>query len=63
MRPDLGRATVKRPGEAVGRIPGGKHAKLVAAVDQLLGERLDVPVHAPRVGPGIGRDYGDAHVR
>ena len=58
---ELRRPTVKRPGNSTGWIPGGKHAKLVPAVDQLIRELFDVPVHAPRIGPGIGRDDGDAH--
>ena len=57
----LRRATMKRPGDAAGRVDGGEHAKLVAAGDQLRGERVDVPVHAPRICPGVGRDYGYAH--
>ena len=32
---ELGIATVKQPAEPVGRVPGGKHAKLVPAIDQL----------------------------
>ena len=47
----------------VGRIPGREHANVVAARQELLRERLDVPVHAPLVGPGIGRNQGDAHRR
>ena len=47
--------------EAVRRVPGSEHADLVPSVDQLLGERLDVPVDASLVRPGIGGDERDAH--
>ena len=44
-----------------GRIEGSEHADVVAAAEELLGKRLDVPVHAALVGPGIWRDESDAH--
>ena len=57
----LGRGTVKHPAEAVGGSQGASTRSSWPRPIELVGERLDVPVHAPRIGPGIGRDYGDAH--
>jgi hypothetical protein len=33
----------------------------MASPEELLGKGLDVPVHAPLVGPGIWRDETDSH--
>ena len=49
------------PADPAGRVEGGEHADVVAAAEELLGERLDVPVHAALVGPGIWRDESYAH--
>ncbi len=57
----LRRRSVQRPAEPVGRIDGGEHADVVATSEELLGERLDVPVHAALVAPGIWRDKGYSH--
>ena len=58
---ELGRGAVQAAADGVRRVPGGEHANVVASGDELLRQRLDVPVHAPLVGPGIGRNQGDAH--
>ncbi len=50
-----GRA-VKRPAEPIWGIEGGEHTHVVTATEKLLGKRLDVPVHAALVAPGIWRD-------
>ena len=34
---------------------------VVATREELLGERLDVPVHAALIAPGIWRDESNAH--
>ena len=57
----LGGGAVQQPAEPVGRVEGGEHAHVMAAAEELLGQRLDVTVHAPLIGPGIWRDKGDAH--
>ena len=57
----LGGGAVQAARELVGRVPGREHANVVSTRQELLGERLDVPVHAPLVGPGVGRDEGYAH--
>ena len=49
--------------EAVVGVERGKHADVVAFVEELLGERLDVPRDAARIGPGIRRNQGYAHPR
>src|SRR6185312_15864543 len=41
----------------------GEHADVVATTDELLGKRLDVPVHTSLVRPGIWRDEPYAHRR
>ena len=43
------------------RVPGGEHSDVVSPGYELLRQRLDVPVHASLVGPGIGGDKRDAH--
>jgi len=47
--------------EAAGRVEGCEHTHVVAAAEELLGKRLDVPVHAALIRPGIWRDKSDAH--
>ena len=47
--------------EGVWRIPGGQHANVLSSREELLRQRLDVPVHAPLEGPGIGGNQRDAH--
>jgi hypothetical protein len=44
-----------------GRVDGGKDTDIVAATEKLIGQRLNVPVHAALVGPGIWRNETDAH--
>ena len=46
---------------ASGGSQGAKHANVVSAGDELLRERLDVPVDPSLIGPGIGGDERDAH--
>ena len=43
------------------RVEGSKHTDVVTAAEELLGKRLDVPVHAPPVRPGIWRHEAYAH--
>ncbi len=57
----LGGRAVQRPAEPVGRVEGSEHTDVVAAAEELLGERLDVPVYAALITPGIWRDKGDSH--
>ena len=52
---------VQAAADDVRRVPGGEHADVVSAGYELLRERLDVPVDASLVGPGIGRDKRYAH--
>ena len=44
-----------QPAEPAGGIEGSEHAHVVAAAEELLGERLDVPVHAAL----IVQEYGE----
>ena len=55
------RGAVRRPAEAAGWVEGCEHTHVVAPAEELLGKRLDVPVHAALIGPGIWRDKRDAH--
>jgi hypothetical protein len=58
----LGRGgAVQATREPSRRIPWCQHADVIPARQELLGQRLDVPVHAPLIGPGIGRNEGYAH--
>ena len=45
------------------RVYGSEDADIVASPEELLGKSLNVPVHAPLVGPGIWRDETYAHER
>jgi hypothetical protein len=42
-------------------VEGRKHTDVMATTEELLGERLNVPVYAALVGPGIWRDERDSH--
>jgi hypothetical protein len=42
-------------------IDGSEDADIVATPEELLGQSLNVPVHASLVGPGIWRDETYAH--
>ena len=57
----FGRSPVRQAAEAPRRVEGCEHTHVVAAAEELLGKRLDVPVHAALIGPGIWRDKRDAH--
>ena len=57
----LGGGPVQHSAEPAGRVEGSEHAHVMAASEELLGERLDVPVHAPLIAPGVWRDEGDSH--
>ena len=46
---------------AVRGVEGRQDADMMPLGEQLLGQSLDVPRHAPRVRPRIGGDQGDAH--
>ncbi len=62
-RPDARFSTaVERASEAIGRVPGGQDADLVIPGDEVLGERLGMPIYAPLVRPRIWRDESDSHV-
>ena len=52
---------VKAAAEGAGRVPRGEHAYVVTTRQELLRKRLNVPVDAPLVGPGVGRYQSDAH--
>src|SRR5215208_3000326 len=43
------------------RVPRSQHAHVIATGYELLRQRLDMPVYAALVGPGIGRDKRNAH--
>ena len=45
----------------VRRVERSQHADAVATIEELFGKRLDVPVHAALVCPGIWRNEGNAH--
>jgi hypothetical protein len=47
---------MKHPAEPVRRVYGSKNSHVMAAAEKLLGEGLNVPVHASLIGPGIWRD-------
>ena len=57
----LGRGPVQDAADPIGGVEGGEYAHVVAASEKLLGECLNVPVHASLVAPGIWRDKGDPH--
>ena len=59
--PELGVGAVQASADGVRRIPGGEHANVVSSGDELLRKRLDVPVDASLIRPGIGRDKRYAH--
>ena len=59
--PQLGMGAVQAATDAVRRIPGSQHANVIPPGDELLRQRLDVPVHASLIGPGIGRHKRNAH--
>ena len=47
--------------EPPGGVYGCEDADVMASPKELLGESLNVPVHAPLIGPGIWRDETYAH--
>ncbi len=59
--PRFGRRPVQGTAEPIRRIEGSEDTHVVAPAEKLLGKRLNVPVHAPLVGPGIWRDESYAH--
>jgi hypothetical protein len=42
--------------EPAGRVERSEHADVMATTEELLGESLNVPIHAALVRPGIWRD-------
>ena len=52
---------MRQTGQPIRRVKGGKHANVMAAAEELLGESLHVSVHAALVGPRIWRDKGNPH--
>ena len=62
-RPDArSGSAVERTAEAVRRVPGREDPDFVSPPDQMLGERLGMPVDAPLIRPRIRRDEGDSHL-
>jgi hypothetical protein len=59
---NLGAGAVQEPGAAIRRVVGGEHPDLVAALDELACESLDMAVDAARIGPRIGADDCDSHL-
>ena len=59
--PELGLGTVEAAAEDTRRIPRGEHSNVLSLGYELLRQRLDMPVHASLVRPGIGRDKRNAH--
>ena len=51
--PQLGVGAVQAAADGVRRIPGGEDPNVISPGDELLRQRLNVPVHAPLIGPGI----------
>ena len=52
---------MQHPADLAGRIEGSKYAEVMAPSEELLGERLDVPVHTPLIAPGVWGDERDSH--
>ena len=55
------RAAMKRGGEPVRWVVRGQHSNVMPLLDEALGKGLDVPRHAPRIGPRVGGQQRDAH--
>ena len=55
------RAAVQAPRQAIVRIDRREHAHVVAGGQVVLGERLDVARHSPRIRPRIRRHQRDPH--
>jgi hypothetical protein len=47
--------------EPIGRVDRREHADVVAPPEELLRERLDVPVDAAWIAPGVWRDESYTH--
>ena len=54
-------AAVQAPGKRVVGVVGRKHADLMVALLELVGESLDVAGDPAGIGPGVRRDQGDPH--
>ena len=59
--PELGLGAMQATADSVRRVPRREHANVFSSRDELLRQRLNVPVDAPSIGPGIGGDKGNAH--
>jgi hypothetical protein len=57
----LRRSTMEHAAEPVRGVEGSQDTYVMASAEELLGESLNVPIHAPLVGPGIWRDKSDPH--
>jgi hypothetical protein len=44
------------PGDSILRVKWGEDTDVMATAEELLGKRLNMPVHAALIGPGIWRD-------
>jgi len=53
---------MERTGKAVRWVPGSEYSNFVPSPDQMLGERLNVPVDAALIRPRIGTDESDTHL-
>ena len=59
--PNLGMGAVQASADRVGRVPRSQDTNVISPGDELLRQRLDMPVYASLISPGIGRHKRNAH--